>query len=294
MKTFETAIIGAGPAGIAAAIQLQRFGIETIIFERNNIGGLLLNANIVENYLGFPFGISGEKLVGLMERHLVKSRVLIRHEMIVNVEYDGSDFNIETGQSDYKSKTLVIASGTDPKYYNVPGLERTFGKMTFSVVHPIADKSNRRIAIVGAGDAAFDYALNLARKNQVTINNRSDRKVCLPLLWDRAKDNVNIEYHDNCILKSANPKNRQMELIWLRNGIEIRVVVDYLLLAVGRKPNLDYVGESLLARKSELEDKGLLHFIGDVLNGNFRQASIAAGQGIYAAMALHQKLNRKG
>ncbi|MBT7617314.1 MAG: NAD(P)/FAD-dependent oxidoreductase [Calditrichaeota bacterium] len=293
MKFFDTAIIGAGPAGIAAAIQLQRFGISTVIFEKDKIGGLLRNANLVENYLGFPSGITGKQLTRLMEKHLNSVNSIVHNETVEDVEYINSKFVIKTSRS-YLSKTLIIATGTDAKPSSVSGFDPSTEPMIITEVHQIEDCENRRIAVIGAGDAAFDYALNLARKNWVTINNRSSRRLCLPLLWTRVGDKVNIEYRENCTIQSTKLKNDQLQLNWNRDGVEFNEIVDYLVLAIGRKPNLSFISKDLSLKISDLEEKGLLHFIGDVRNGIFRQASIAAGQGIHAAMALHLTLNRKG
>ena len=293
MSTFDTAIIGAGPAGIATAIQLSRFGLKTVIFEKQEIGGLLRNANLVENYPGFPSGISGLRLADLMEKHLLNSKLDIRFAEAANVDYN-SDFVIETDLGICKSKTLVIASGTNPEDIDISGLSEARERTVFTEVYPIADCQDKFIGIIGAGDASFDYALNLSKKNRVTINNRTDKRVCLPLLWNRAQCVGNIEYRDFCSLVSAKSDENRIQLNWNRAGREFSEIVDYLLLAIGRKPNLDFIGKNLHSKISGLEEMGLLHFVGDVKNGSFRQASIAAGQGVYAAMALHQKLNRKG
>jgi len=293
MAEFETAIIGAGPAGIAATIQLQRFGIRTVIFERNQIGGLLINANLIENYPGFPNGITGKRLVGLMEKHLNRSDSEIHFEAVVKVEYVGSDFIIQTTENEFKCGSLVIASGTKPRKLAISGLDSSNKDRVFYEVHPITDCENRRIAIIGAGDAAFDYALNLAENNEVSVSNRSDKRVCLPLLWHRTKSNSNIEYRENCLLKDVQLKEKQLNLNWIKNKDEFSEEVDYLLIAIGREPNIDFIDENFLLKSKDLKKNGLLHFVGDVKNGNFRQTSIAAGQGTYAAMALHQTLKRK-
>ena len=83
-------IIGGGPAGIACAIQLNRYGWEPVIFEKDALGGLLRNANLVENYLGFPFGISPDYLLESFEKHLLKYEIDIRYEEVIEVSFNAN------------------------------------------------------------------------------------------------------------------------------------------------------------------------------------------------------------
>jgi len=89
----DVAIIGAGPVGIAAAIQLKRYDIEFMIFEKGKIGGLLRNANLVENYLGFPRGIRGRELVELFKEQLKNAGVKVQFEMVRELDYGGVAFH---------------------------------------------------------------------------------------------------------------------------------------------------------------------------------------------------------
>jgi sulfide:quinone oxidoreductase len=105
-------IIGAGPAGIAAGIQLQRYGMHPIILERRDIGGLLWNADLVENYPGFPNGVSGAKLVGLMKKQVERLGVEVRLEQVQQADWQDDRFVITTSQATHLARTLIIASGT--------------------------------------------------------------------------------------------------------------------------------------------------------------------------------------
>ncbi len=119
-KSTDVIIIGAGPAGIACAIQLKRYNIDSIIFEKNEIGGLLKNANIVENYLGFPNGISGNKLVQLINKQSQTAKINVKYEIVMSVESFEDILKVKTSINTYHSKYLVIASGTIPIIPKVP------------------------------------------------------------------------------------------------------------------------------------------------------------------------------
>ena len=290
MVKRQVIIIGAGPAGITAAIQLSRGGLRPLLLEKSHIGGLIKSANLVENYPGFPKGISGVKMAELLKRHLKVHRVDIDFEEAISVDFKDDAFIIKTNNEDYNSDYLIIAPGTKPKEFSVAGWDETYGKCAFKEIYPLLDKQGKHIAIIGGGDAAFDYALNLAKKNQVTINYRADKNSCLPLLQQRAEVNPRILCRANIVLQRIVSLNDCMELHWQTGKLAFSEKVDYLLTAVGRIPNLDFLGENLKNLSSELERQNRLHVIGDAKNGNFRQMSIAAGEGMKAAMKILNKI----
>jgi len=291
LKTHDIAIVGAGPAGIAAAVQLKRYSIDPLLFECDNIGGLLRNANLVENYPGFPQGIRGQALVELLRKHPVSANIETKLERVIEVDFSDGLFQLKTTQNNYTCKIVMLASGTRPKTLSIPDSDNEVESHILYEVHPLLDTTDKRIAIIGAGDAAFDYALNLARFNHVTINNRSSKISCLPLLWERAKKNVKIEYRDDCLLEHVSSTGSGLELTWRKNGKDWKEEVHFLLAAIGRTPVIDYLSESLQSRLTEFTAKGIMYLIGDVNNGIYRQFSIAAGDGVKAAMIAAHKLN---
>jgi len=168
MKIEDVLIIGAGPAGLAAAIQLQRYGIPPLILERHNPGGLLWNANLVENYPGFPQGISGVALVKRMQQQADEVGVKITAAEVTRLDWNGRHFRAETTTGILRAQYVVIASGTQPRRFTNFALPLRRADRIFYEVAPLLEIRGTEVAIVGAGDAAFDYALNLAqRKNQV-------------------------------------------------------------------------------------------------------------------------------
>jgi len=256
---FNVAIIGSGPAGIACAIQLRRHGITPVIFEKNEIGGLLRNANFVENYPGYADGITGKELITKFNNHLKKLNISPIFEEVIKVNFTNEIFNIKTDNSTYTSKYLVIASGTVPKKLNIEA-NNVFYEICELYKHNLTHK---KIVIIGSGDAAFDYALNIAENTdarEVVILNRSIKTKCLPLLKQRALENKKINYLENTEL------NENMEY-------------DYILGAIGREPN------DKILRFAQNDVKNLF-YIGDVKNGHFRQTTIAVGDGIKAAMEI--------
>ncbi len=289
---IEVAIIGAGPAGISAAIQLKRFGIPFVILEKDRIGGLLWNANLIENYPGFPDGISGPELVALLEKQLRRIGVEVISVRVKKLDYEGSRFFITTDSIDYRPLYVIVATGTQPKPWPLPVPESITDRVTSDVV-PLLTVSGKRIVIIGAGDAAFDHALNMAKKrNSVTILNHGQHVKCLSRLQDYVRLQPAIHYDVNMTVKVVQPavSGRELVLECESDGRKSNLVTDYLVIATGRIPQLNFLSDNLRPIRAQLEKSGHLYFIGDVCNGMLRQMAIACGDGLRAAMLVHAEM----
>jgi thioredoxin reductase (NADPH) len=288
MTLEDIIIIGAGPAGLAASIQLKRYGFNPLIFEQGEVGGLLKNANWVENYPGFPAGISGTDLVQLFKQQAERISVRIFFEEAVKLDYKRRAFQVFTRSQIFQSRIAVIATGTKPWLLKDFVIPETLRDRIAYEIYPLLHLKGQHVVIIGAGDAAFDYALNLCKKNTITILNRTDQVKCLPLLWERAGASSNIKYcPQSRILKLTSMPNQQMMIEFDCPGGNCAIIADYLIGAIGREPRLDFISPSLLKKTSELEELGLLYFIGDVKNSAYRQTAIAAGDGLLAAMKIY-------
>ncbi|HSG67061.1 MAG TPA: NAD(P)/FAD-dependent oxidoreductase [Bacteroidales bacterium] len=269
MNPYEqVAIIGGGPAGVACAVQLKRYGIDPLLFEKDRIGGLVKNAWRLDNYPGFPDGITGPAMARKLEEHL--ERFDIRHSLVEirNAEHTGAHFTLTSAKGKINCNYLVIASGTRSRFSVPRGSENIYTE-----VYPLRDLKGETIHIIGAGDAAFDYAMTLATHNKVIIHNRGTNIKCIPALHEIACRQPNIEYREN----SMPPFSR-----------------DYTIFATGREAELSFVQEHMKKNRHQLEHDGLLYVIGDVINGMVRQTSVAVGDGIRAAMAIREKIANEG
>jgi thioredoxin reductase len=295
MQTSKVAIIGAGPAGLAAALQLKRYAIHPLLFECNRIGGLLWNANLVENYPGFAGGIPGPQLV---ERFIDQVRCLkidVIAERVNRLIYQDNLFQVETDQQVYLACIVVIASGTKPKYLTGCNIHPEIQDRIFYEVFPLLDRKHCRIAIIGAGDAAFDYALSLAPENEVIILNRGEMAKCLPLLWERVASFPGIIYHPKTRLTGLDKSETGKILVeCIQSHEKLNFHVDYLLCATGREPQLDFMSPIEQTEVERLENDGRLYFVGDVKNGIYRQTAIAVGNGIYTGMKIFRQLKETG
>ena len=310
MQNTQVLIIGSGPAGMTAALQLKRFGIPALIFEGDKIGGLLHNANLVENYPGFPRGVRGGKLVNLFRKQIENLGVEIIPEKVISLEYDGEKFLAKTtslrskGFIPYHAQIAIIASGTKPRQFDDAIIAPEAKSRIFYEVRDLLDVENEKIIIVGAGDAAFDYALNLAeRGNIVSILNRGRKIKALNLLVERAQKNTRISYEENARVERISlidssttqhaTRNTSLAVdVSLKEKVEERYP-SLILGALGRIPNEEFLGESIQSQEKELTERKILYFVGDVRNGIYRQTAIAAGDALRAAMEIEQFFNTK-
>jgi thioredoxin reductase len=284
-------IIGAGPAGVSTAIQLKRYGLTPILLEKDRIGGLLWNANKVENYPGFPDGIPGPKLVELFEKQIRRIGIRIIFDEVKNLVFE-NDWLVETKQAAYRPDVVVIATGTKPRPLPVTIQDKVKNRV-FTEVWRLLEARKKHIVIVGAGDAAFDYALNLAgRGNTVTILNRNTEVSCLPLLWERASATPAISYRERSSLQLIDSDAVTGRLQLFTDGGSL--TADYLLFAIGRESQLDFMTKSVKRQERRLAECGKLYFVGDVHNTLFRQTAIAAGDGLRTAMQIYSQMSLRG
>lgn len=290
-KIQDVVVIGCGPAGSAAAIQLFRSGINPVVFEREEVGGLLRNANLVENYPGFPGGIKGFELARLIERQLELTGVVVRFEEVLSLKHDNRLFLTETAFGVTRTKFAIVASGTKPKILTNVAVEEGAKKYLFSEVYHLLGISGKSIVIIGAGDAAFDYALNLSKKNEVIILNRSDKTKCLPLLIKRCAKVDSIKYLENHTIKSVDREGRGVSISALDTILEEDVLfqADFLITAIGREPKVDFLANGLIKKIDSLKKDGGLFMIGDVINSPHRQVTISVGDGVRTAMEIYKK-----
>jgi len=293
--THDAGIIGAGPAGIAAAVQLARHGVRPVVFERRTPGGLLRTAWRVENFPGLPRAIHGPELARLLADQLRASGAKLVHEEVVSLEREGGSFICAAGDRTFSFGAVIVASGTKPRRAEGLDIPEEAGGRVFREVGELWGVEGSRIVVVGGGDAAFDYALGLSEKNEVTILMRGELPRCLPVLESRARSRESVTVAPGVRLTSvAVGGDGRLSLSSLREGEEgVSTDADYLVVAVGREPDDGFLSERVRADPQGLETGGGLLFAGDVRNGIFRQASIAAGQGTQAAMKVAASLRER-
>jgi len=286
---ITVAIIGAGPAGIAAAVQLKRAGIGFLLFEKNKPGGLLNNASYVENYPGFPSGIKGVDLVKKFLEQLVNLHIKVRTEKVRNLSLLKKEIRISTDKGEYYTSYLIIASGTKPKKFPADNGDI---KIHYDITS-LTKTHNKNIIIIGGGDAAFDYAVSLAeRNNKIKILHRGNYPVCIASLLRKASKIKEIHYFGNTEVIDIKKSTSEALCFNKISQKHYSLKFDIVVAAIGRESELGFA-DKMIKKYIESENNNRIFLAGDVINGKYRQVSISTGDGIKCAMEIISRLTKK-
>jgi len=253
------------------------------------LGGLLWNANLVENYPGFPNGIPGERLAQTFAKQAKTIGVNCLFAEVEYIAYSRNSFVVGTEKIAFRTDYLILATGTLVRGVSLPGFDDLPGDRMAFDVSELRGVTGKRVAILGAGYAAYDQALTLFKRNTVTINNRNTSPACLELLSERVTAQPSITVRHDITLTKVGWESDQVQLYWRFAGKPVREAVDYLLFATGREPNLCLL-EDGWGDWGKLIATERLFIIGDAQNDRFRQTGIAVGDGLLAAMAIYQQI----
>lgn len=275
---YDCIVIGGGPAGIAACIQLKRTGWSVLLLEKSKPGGLLKNAYQVENYLGH-LKISGKALTSLFQKQLKEWEIPCHRDEVKTVTKI-ENFELSTVNTTYHAKTVLIATGTIAKKWPLT-IPHALSKSVFTEMNLLQDKLRKnphtRVGIIGGGDLAFDFALNLKALGAIPMIFIRNKPTCLALLFKRSVEQ-GIQIFEKTKINKIENQSKNLLLCSAKQYFE----ADFILVAIGREPALP-----------EIQSKKTsgLYFAGDVKNGIHRQAGIAAGDGLNAAMKISHYLS---
>ena len=171
----------------------------------------------------------------LFEKQLERTGVKVLFDEVKTLDLVHETLIVEMGLTSCRPRVVVVASGTRPRPFPLE-IPANIQNRVFSTVAPILNVRRRHIVIVGAGDAAFDYAINLSRRNTVTILNRNEETGCLSLLWDRARACAAISYRDRIGIRhiAASETNDGLIVRCESGGAESTLAADYVIFAIGR------------------------------------------------------------
>lgn len=295
----DVIIVGAGAAGLTAALYTQRFGLRAIVLEKLAPGGQLASANIIENYPGFPEGISGAELIDRFRRHAEAFGAVIHTDTIQTIERRGDRWELIGSERTYLATAVIIATGARHRHLNVPGERELTGKgVSVCATCDGFFYRGRDVAVVGGGNVAIDdaiYLSELARK--VTVVHRRDELRAEPLLQERAFSRPNIEFAWNSVVVRINGAH-SVESVTIRNvktGEERDLPVDGVFVAIGFEPEV-----ALVQHLVETEDGHIItddHMrtsaegifaAGDIRKAALKQIATAVGDGAIAADSAYR------
>ncbi len=292
---YDIVIIGAGPGGLTAGIYAGRSRLKTLIFERLSPGGQIAVSDQVDNYPGFPEGISGKELTERMEKQAVRFGAEIVPDEVRKIKKTNNLFELETASSGtIKSKAVIIATGADPVKLPVPEEEKFRGRgISYCATCDAAFFKDKTVAVIGGGDTAIADAIYLTKfAKEVIVVHRRDQLRAVKALQEEAFKNPKIKFQWNSVSEHVIGENKVegLEVKNVKTGEKVLLKVDGIFVAIGTVPNSDLVkglvelderGFIKTNQNRETSVKGLFA-VGDVRDTPLRQVVTAAGDGAIA------------
>ena len=296
MKKYDVVIIGGGPAGLTAGLYASRAKLSSLLIEKGLVGGQVASTGWVENYPGFPEGISGAELGQLMHRQATKYGLKTLIAEVTGIKLKGEQKVIRTTEGDLMAEAVIIAGGSERQKLGVPGEGKFIGKgVSYCATCDAAFFKEKPVAVVGGGDTAVAEALHLARfASRVTVVHRRSQLRASRILQEKASSEPKIEFRWDSIVEEIEGRDmvKGIRLRQVKTGEGSTLEVAGVFISVGLKPNTDYLkgilpldADSLIVADEKMETKIPGVFAaGDIRRNSARQAITAAGDGATAAI----------
>jgi len=302
-KSYQLIIIGGGPAGLSAGIYAARSKLDTLLIEKAGLGGQILNAELVENYPGFPQGVSGAELGSLMAQQAAKYGLSTAMAEVEGIEVLGREKIVRTSEGQYRSRAVIVAGGSEYTRLGVAGEQEFLGRgVSYCAMCDGAFFRDEVVGVVGGGNVALNDAIFLTRfASKVIVIHRRDQLRATRALQDRAFAQPGIEFVWDTVVESINGDSqvRGLRLRNVKSGKESSLKVSGVFVAVGHRPNTEYL-KSLL----KLDEGGFIpvsgqmetavpgiYAAGDIRAGSVRQVVSAVGDGATAVIAAERFLS---
>jgi len=295
-KAYEVVIIGGGPAGLSAGIYTARARLSSLLIEKGLIGGQVVNAEQVENFPGFPEGISGYDLTELMHRQATKFGLETLTAEVTGVELYGEQKIVKTNEGDLVAKAVIIASGSEWTKLGIPGEKEFTGKgVSYCAICDGAFFTDQTVAVVGGGNAAIAEALSLTKfASRVMVIHRRQELRATRIVQEKAFAEPKVEFLWNTVVEEIEGEEvvKRLRLRNVITGEKSSLDVAGIFVAIGFKPNTDYLksilpldatGHVITNEKMETEIPGIFA-AGDIRSSSIRQVIGAVGDGATAAI----------
>lgn len=303
----DVAIIGGGPSGLTAGLYLCRARIDTVVLEQQLPGGQAVYSPLIENYPGFPDGISGPDLVDLMMKQVDRFGLETRTFAPVNeLVLDGRIKTLKLDGGDLFANAVIVASGRSPRKMGIPGEKEFTGRgISYCATCDAPLFKEKVVMVVGGGDAAVEEALHLTRfASKVILVHRRDELRASSYLQERILSEPRVEFMWNSELAEIKGEHTVRSAVVVNNVTRERaeVPVAGVFFYVGNTPNTGFLEEVV-----ELNEAGYvvtddrlessvpgIFAAGDARANHFKQVILAAAEGALAALSAQRYLETIG
>jgi len=304
-QACDVVIIGAGSAGLTAALYAQRYALHSIILERDAAqGGQIIAAGLIENYPGFPDGIDGAELSRRFVEHARKFGARTVYAAAEALRPEGDLWVVQTTQGDWVAPCVIIAGGAGHRHLKVPGERDLAGKgVSYCATCDGFFFQKQHAAVVGGGNVAVEDALFLSDIcERVTVIHRRDELRAHPILQQRAFARENIEFAWDSVPVSINGTDR-VESVTVRNvqtGQEKTIAVAGVFVAIGFEPRTQYLEGIVEMNQGHIVTDQLMRTsapgvfaCGDVRDTPLKQITTAVGDGSIAADSAYRYISAR-
>lgn len=302
-KSCDVLIIGGGPAGLSSGIYASRELLDTVLLEKAGCGGLVMLTDLIENYPGFPDGISGMDLIEKFKKQAERFDTKIKEYVEVkSIRAEGSFLKVKTEDEEYIAKAVIAATGSTYRKLGIPGEDQYSGKgISYCATCDGPLFKEKDIVVVGGGDSAVQEALFLTRfVKSVTLVHRREELRASKILQQSLRDNDKIKVllcHVPLSIK-GDKFVRSVVLKDLKTGIEKEVNAGGIFIFIGFIPGSDF-----LKGLVQMDDAGFvktdenmqtsmpgIFAAGDVRSKKIRQVAVSCSEGVIAALSASKHI----
>ncbi len=292
---YEVIIIGGGPAGLTAGIYVARSRLKAVLLEAAFPGGNAALTDQVDNYPGFPFGVSGPELADRFRQQAERFGLEIKRAEARSIVLEGDLKKVDTDQGSFLADVVIVAVGVRRRELEVPGERELVGKgVSYCATCDGPFFENRRVAVVGGGDSAVEEALYLAGlADRVYLIHRRDELRANRTAQEKLFANAKIELKLNRVVERLEGQ-KSLEALELRDtvtGGRERLEVDGVFVSIGMKPAADFLGNLVELKEGYVvTDENMRTSVpgvlaaGDIRYKEYRQIATAVGDGAIAGM----------
>lgn len=302
-KIYDTVIIGGGPAGYTAALYASRAGLDTLIIEKMSAGGQMALTGDIDNYPGFPEGVDGFTLGASMQAGAERFGAKTEYSEVLSLELEGKIKKITTANGELFTKTVIIATGAEPRELGLESERELIGRGVHYCAHCDGRfYKGKTVIVVGGGNSAVADALYLSRlAKKVYLVHRRDTLRATKIYLEPLKKAENIEFVFDSALVDIIAQGRvsQAKTKNLKSGVESALDCDGIFISIGRSPTTAFLGGALaldpqgyiIADESTKASIDGVFAAGDVRTKTLRQIVTAVADGAVAASAAEEYIS---
>lgn len=291
---YDIIIIGAGPAGICAAIYALRANQKTLIIEKETVGGKIASSPLIENYPGIK-AIKGPELSEQLEDQIKQLGGKLEFGEVMDIQNKGKEKIVITKNKTHKAKAIILALGTKYKKLGLPEEEKLLGKgISFCATCDGFFYREKTVAVIGGGNSAMANALELANICQkVYVIQNLDHLTAEPMLIDQIKPKENIEIITQTSIKQIQGEEKVTGIVIEEKGKEKRLTLDGMFLSIGQIPETEIVSPLIkrdengyiITNEQQMTNSEGIFAAGDCVKKNIRQLTTAVSDGTIAALS---------